>query len=256
MAKCTAWTANAFSSVSLDPFLVLVCVDHRARTHAHLHARKRFGINVLRSDQQAISEYYARAFENHQQAEEAGAIFERTAHGTPVLHGALAYLECRLHSTQQAGDHTPFLLPRLRMWWFVRGSRCCSFGDDTGRLRKLRRGRWTQSSNDCRNQKSDCGSKNLAGATPPPNLPAPCAALQIEKRSRWRGVLPVETRSLPRRSSSPICPNAIRTANAGTVRNAGRLRTDASTRVKSSFRTGLGATKFTGPDIDSVWSAW
>src|SRR5882762_7115968 len=78
-------TANAFSSVSLDPFLVLVCVDHRARTHGHLHARKRFGINVLRSDQQAISEYYARAFENHQQAEEAGAIFERTAHGTPVL---------------------------------------------------------------------------------------------------------------------------------------------------------------------------
>ena len=34
-------TANAFASVSLDPPLVLVCVDHRARTHAHLHARKR-----------------------------------------------------------------------------------------------------------------------------------------------------------------------------------------------------------------------
>ena len=40
-------TANAFSSVSLDPPLVLVCVDHRARTHAHLHAKKRFGVNVL-----------------------------------------------------------------------------------------------------------------------------------------------------------------------------------------------------------------
>ena len=53
-------TANAFTAVSLDPVLVLVCVDHRARTHAHLHARKRFGVNVLRSDQQAISEYYAR----------------------------------------------------------------------------------------------------------------------------------------------------------------------------------------------------
>jgi len=43
-------TANAFTSVSLDPPLVLVCVDHRARTHAHLHARKRFGVNVLRND--------------------------------------------------------------------------------------------------------------------------------------------------------------------------------------------------------------
>jgi len=102
-------TANAFCSVSLDPVLVLVCVDHRARTHAHLHSRKRFGINVLRSDQQAISEYYARSVENHQHAEAAGASFERTAQGTPVLRGGLAYLECRLHSTQAAGDHTIFI---------------------------------------------------------------------------------------------------------------------------------------------------
>ena len=102
-------TANAFTSVSLDPMLVLVCVDHRARTHAHLHARKRFGVNVLRSDQQTISEYYARSTDTHQHAEEAGAKFDRTARGTPVLQGALAYLECRLHSTQMAGDHTIFI---------------------------------------------------------------------------------------------------------------------------------------------------
>lgn len=102
-------TANAFCSVSLDPVLVLVCVDQHARTHGHLHARKRFGINVLSSSQQAISEYYACATESHQHAEEAGASFERTAHGTPVLGGALAYLECRLHSTQPAGDHTIFI---------------------------------------------------------------------------------------------------------------------------------------------------
>jgi len=103
-------TANAFTSVSLDPLLVLVCVDHRARTHAHLHAKKRFGVNVLAENQQAISEYYARATPTHQHAEqEAGARFERTIHGTPVLHGALAYLECRLHSVQDAGDHTIFI---------------------------------------------------------------------------------------------------------------------------------------------------
>ena len=102
-------TANAFTSVSLDPVLVLVCVDHRARTHAHLHARKRFGVNVLRRDQQSISEYYARSAETHQHPEAAGARFDRTAQGTPVLRGALAYLECRLHSTQAAGDHTIFI---------------------------------------------------------------------------------------------------------------------------------------------------
>src|ERR1017187_390068 len=103
-------TANAFASVSLDPMLVLVCVDHNTKTHAHLHAKKRFGINVLGEDQRAISEYYARAERTHENAEaEAGARFERTKHGTPMLHGALAYLECHLDSAQVAGDHTIFI---------------------------------------------------------------------------------------------------------------------------------------------------
>jgi flavin reductase len=103
-------TANAFASVSLDPMLVLVCVDSETRTHAHLHARKRFGINVLGEDQRAISEYYARPERDHERAEtEAGARFDRTRQGTPMLHGALAYLECRLRSTHEAGDHSIFI---------------------------------------------------------------------------------------------------------------------------------------------------
>jgi flavin reductase (DIM6/NTAB) family NADH-FMN oxidoreductase RutF len=103
-------TANAFASVSLDPPLVLVCVDHTTRTHAHLHTKKRFGINVLCEDQRAISEYYARPERTHDRAEaETGARFDRTQHATPMLHGALAYLECRLHSVQAAGDHTIFI---------------------------------------------------------------------------------------------------------------------------------------------------
>jgi flavin reductase (DIM6/NTAB) family NADH-FMN oxidoreductase RutF len=90
--------------------LVLVCVDHRARTHTHLHARKRFGVNVLAENQRTISQYYADPSPTHQHAErEAGARFDRTQHGTPVLHGALAYLECRLHTAQDAGDHTIFI---------------------------------------------------------------------------------------------------------------------------------------------------
>jgi flavin reductase (DIM6/NTAB) family NADH-FMN oxidoreductase RutF len=103
-------TANAFASVSLDPMLALVCVDQEAHTREHLHAKKRFGINVLAENQRAISEYYARPVHTHEHAEEeAGARFDRTAHGTPVLHGALAYLECRLHSAEDAGDHTIFI---------------------------------------------------------------------------------------------------------------------------------------------------
>jgi flavin reductase (DIM6/NTAB) family NADH-FMN oxidoreductase RutF len=89
-------TANAFTSVSLDPPL--------------LHARKRFGINILAEHQRRISEYYARVVHTHERAEEeAGARFDRTPHGTPILHGALAYLECRLQSAQVAGDHTIFI---------------------------------------------------------------------------------------------------------------------------------------------------
>jgi flavin reductase (DIM6/NTAB) family NADH-FMN oxidoreductase RutF len=103
-------TANAFASVSLDPLLLLVCVDHSARTHAHLHAKKRFGINILAEHQRVISEYYALPVHTHDHAEkEAGARFERTKQGTPILHGALAYLECKLQTAQDAGDHTIFI---------------------------------------------------------------------------------------------------------------------------------------------------
>jgi flavin reductase (DIM6/NTAB) family NADH-FMN oxidoreductase RutF len=102
-------TANAFTSVSLDPRLVLVCVDHKAQTHAHLHTRKRFGINVLSEEQKAISEFYSDPDREGEAAGRSGARFDRTPHGTPVLHGALAYLECRLQDARDAGDHTIFI---------------------------------------------------------------------------------------------------------------------------------------------------
>jgi flavin reductase len=103
-------TANAFTSVSLDPMLVLVCVDRKAKTHAHLHTRQRFGINMLSEQQRRVSEHYADEEREGKSAEQlTGAKFARTQHGTPVLEGALAYLECRLMSEQDAGDHTIFI---------------------------------------------------------------------------------------------------------------------------------------------------
>jgi flavin reductase (DIM6/NTAB) family NADH-FMN oxidoreductase RutF len=103
-------TANAFASVSLQPLLVLVCVERQARTHAHLHAKRRFGVNVLAENQRALSEYYAREIKAQTESgKPSSARFDHTRHGTPVLHGALAYLECRLATTQDAGDHTIFV---------------------------------------------------------------------------------------------------------------------------------------------------
>jgi len=74
-----------------------------------LTARKRFGINVLSEKQSAVSEHYADPERNPATAERSGARFDRTAHGTPVLHGALAYFECRLQDARDAGDHTIFI---------------------------------------------------------------------------------------------------------------------------------------------------
>ena len=104
-------TANAFTSVSLDPLLVLVCVDHKARTHAHLHAKKRFGVNVLAEDQRAISEYYARAGANARaRGGRGGCALRSYGHRERrCCTGRLAYLECRLHTVQDAGDHTIFI---------------------------------------------------------------------------------------------------------------------------------------------------
>lgn len=102
-------TANAVASVSLDPPLLLVCVDHSARIHAHLHSKKQFGVNILCESQRPISEYYARPARTHEHAEEAGARFDRTGKGTPILRGALAYLECWLQTALEAGDHSVFI---------------------------------------------------------------------------------------------------------------------------------------------------
>lgn len=102
-------TANAFSSVSLEPPLVLVCVSRYARTHECLRTRARFGVNVLTAKQKPISEYYALSANSRCEQYDARARFFPSRRGTPVLEGSLAFLECSLRETHPAGDHTLFL---------------------------------------------------------------------------------------------------------------------------------------------------
>jgi flavin reductase (DIM6/NTAB) family NADH-FMN oxidoreductase RutF len=99
-------TANAFTSVSLNPMLVLVCVDERAKILPMLHKKERFGISVLKQGQQAVSEYFAQA-EQHSKAEHRlGLRYRWTSEGAPVLEDTVVQLSCAVVATHVAGDHT------------------------------------------------------------------------------------------------------------------------------------------------------
>ena len=102
-------TANSFTSVSLDPLLILVCVDQDARLLAFLKSQRRFGVNILREDQQFLSEHFARPDQTPELDKNLGIRFLWTESGVPLLQGALAHLSCHLVAEHPAGDHTIFV---------------------------------------------------------------------------------------------------------------------------------------------------
>ena len=102
-------TANSFTSVSLDPLLVLVCVSHNAQLLPMIEREKRFGVNILKDTQQAISEYFARTEESEAIERKLGIRFRWTDSGIPLLEDALVHLLCKLAGSYVAGDHTIFL---------------------------------------------------------------------------------------------------------------------------------------------------
>jgi flavin reductase (DIM6/NTAB) family NADH-FMN oxidoreductase RutF len=95
-------TVSAFSSVSLDPPLVLACIDKRASVHAHLTEGSHFAINILAQDQEHLS----RRFASKDQDRFGGAGYREGACGAPLLEGALAHIECRVVHAYPGGDHT------------------------------------------------------------------------------------------------------------------------------------------------------
>ncbi len=95
-------TATAFTSVSLDPPLILVCVDRTASMFEPLQQAQRFAVNILADSQVQVS----RAFAAKDIDRFKGFIFERGIGDVPILVGAHAHLECRVHARHEAGDHT------------------------------------------------------------------------------------------------------------------------------------------------------
>jgi flavin reductase (DIM6/NTAB) family NADH-FMN oxidoreductase RutF len=102
-------TANSFTSVSLDPLLILISVDHNARLLSFLEVQGRFGVNILRDTQQTFSEHFAKPLQDYDANESLGIHFRWTETGIPLLQDVLAHLACNVVAKHPAGDHTLFV---------------------------------------------------------------------------------------------------------------------------------------------------
>ncbi|MEO6877869.1 MAG: flavin reductase family protein [Gemmatimonadaceae bacterium] len=98
-------TVSAFCSLSLDPPMVLLCVDHAASMHDLLLDHPRFGVSILSSDQ----EEYSRRFAREESDRFDGIAYSRGDAGVVLLDDAIAHLECEMSAHYDAGDHTVFL---------------------------------------------------------------------------------------------------------------------------------------------------
>lgn len=97
-------TVSAFSSLSLQPPLVVVALGHTSRLHGLIARVRTFGINVLAHDQREVAVTFASTTRDRF----AGVAWTRD-HGLPRLDGAQSWLACRLHGLQPGGDHSLLL---------------------------------------------------------------------------------------------------------------------------------------------------
>lgn len=108
-------TANAVSSLSLEPTLLLVCVDHTSDTFALLKESGAFCVNILSADQADLSTKFATKLKEGEHRM-AGVKYRQALTGAPVLDGCIAYLDCRIWQTFTAGDHDIFIGEVIDIW--------------------------------------------------------------------------------------------------------------------------------------------
>lgn len=95
-------TVSAFSSLSLNPPLILICIDHRASMHGDFIVSTNFIVNILAAEQEAL----ARRFADADVKRFDGIGYTRGRHGIAKLDDALAHLECTTIALHEGGDHT------------------------------------------------------------------------------------------------------------------------------------------------------
>lgn len=99
--KPLGFTANSFSSVSLDPPLLLVCLAKSSSNYENMTHAKGFAVNVLAEDQKDISNCFASKVVDRF----ASVNWKKGPHGAPVFEGTAAWFDCSMHKVVDAGDH-------------------------------------------------------------------------------------------------------------------------------------------------------
>ncbi len=94
-------TVSAFCSVSLEPPLILICVDHAASVQDSMSKAENFTVNILSEGQEAL----ARRFADPESDRFAEIGFSRAGNGTAILNDALGYLQCKVITRHSTGDH-------------------------------------------------------------------------------------------------------------------------------------------------------
>lgn len=128
-------TANAFTSVSLDPAMVLVCVKRTAIMHATILAHGTFAVSILAADQEGLARYFASSSRPRDEREFRTVECRPGAHtGSPIIDGNLGWVECKLAAVYDGGDHSIFLGSVLAIG---RGQRTDPLLFHTGRFLEL-----------------------------------------------------------------------------------------------------------------------
>jgi flavin reductase (DIM6/NTAB) family NADH-FMN oxidoreductase RutF len=99
-------TASSFTSVSLEPLLVLVCVSHSTRFHPAVLASGRWGISLLAAHQEDLSRRFATHGRDLDESLDGVPHHPGDETGVPLVDDALATFECRTTARYEAGDHT------------------------------------------------------------------------------------------------------------------------------------------------------
>ena len=102
-----AMTANAFTSVCLDPPTVLICVAHSTHTYGFLEKLGRFGVNILGQEQEPLGAYFALRPDARQGDVEY--TYAVAANGLPVLENSMVFMGCEVIGSHVYGDHTVYL---------------------------------------------------------------------------------------------------------------------------------------------------